>query len=161
MKNSKVYINDLATRSFRDVADKDYIAARLCYRNDLMLQFLWMSQQAIEKYLKAILLYNHQSTKKLGHKLEKAIERINKIENFRFNIDERAIKFIKYLDQQGVNRYLELAHYTIGRELLDLDHAVWQIRRYCKVMNYSVALPDGTNKNMYEAELNNADRWLV
>jgi hypothetical protein len=42
-------LNDFATRCFRDVADGGYIAARLAYRAQLFSQFLWSSQQAIEK----------------------------------------------------------------------------------------------------------------
>lgn len=51
-------INDFASRSFRDMADRDYIAARLACRAELMPQCLWSAQQAIEKYLKYILLVN-------------------------------------------------------------------------------------------------------
>ncbi|MCA1796649.1 MAG: HEPN domain-containing protein [Geobacteraceae bacterium] len=56
----RILINDFATRSFRDVADQDYIAARLSYRHGLYPQFHWQSLQALEKYLKAILLYNRE-----------------------------------------------------------------------------------------------------
>ncbi len=49
-------INQLALRSFRDIAEGDYIAARMAFRAELYLQALWSSQQALEKYLKAILL---------------------------------------------------------------------------------------------------------
>ena len=48
-------LNLFAIRSFRDVADNDYIAARLAYRAHLPGQFLWSCEQAIEKYLKFIL----------------------------------------------------------------------------------------------------------
>lgn len=34
-------LNHFAIRSFRDVADADYIAARLAYRGQLPVQFLW------------------------------------------------------------------------------------------------------------------------
>lgn len=44
--------NHFAIRSFRDVADADYIAARLAYRAQLPVQFLWASQQTLEKSLK-------------------------------------------------------------------------------------------------------------
>lgn len=45
-------LNDFAIRCFRDVADDDYIAARMACPTELVLQYLWASQQAIEKYLK-------------------------------------------------------------------------------------------------------------
>src|SRR5688572_4958760 len=51
-------LNNFAVRSFRDVADGDYIAARLSFRSQLIPQFLWQSLQAIEKYLKCILVLN-------------------------------------------------------------------------------------------------------
>ena len=46
----KILLNDFATRSFREIADQDYIAARLSYRHGLYPQFHWQSLQAIEKH---------------------------------------------------------------------------------------------------------------
>jgi hypothetical protein len=43
-------------KSFRDAADEDYIAARTVSRLGLNRPFLWSSLQAVEKYIKAILL---------------------------------------------------------------------------------------------------------
>ncbi|HCT5171431.1 TPA: HEPN domain-containing protein, partial [Enterobacter cloacae] len=57
-RNDELLLNDAARRSFRDMADQDYLSARLCYKHKLNFQFLWLSQQAVEKYIKAILLYN-------------------------------------------------------------------------------------------------------
>jgi hypothetical protein len=37
-------MNSWALRSFRDVADGDYIAARMACRAQLPMQFLWASQ---------------------------------------------------------------------------------------------------------------------
>lgn len=65
-------INDFTNRCFRDVADQDYLAARAAYRAGLVLPVLTNGHQALEKYLKAILLYNRKSTKSIGHDLEKA-----------------------------------------------------------------------------------------
>ena len=55
MRDPEPWVNDFAIRSFRDIADGDYIAARMAYRAMLPVQFLWSSQQALEKYLKCIL----------------------------------------------------------------------------------------------------------
>jgi hypothetical protein len=38
MMNKQVYIDDFINRSFRDVADKDYIAARIAHRYGLEQQ---------------------------------------------------------------------------------------------------------------------------
>src|SRR6266571_4943728 len=62
-------VNDFAVRCFRDIADGDYIAARMACRAALVMQFLWASQQAIEKYLKGILLLNRIPAKDVRHDL--------------------------------------------------------------------------------------------
>ena len=77
--HKRALVIDFIDRSFRDVADTDYVCARVCHRLDLKQQFLWASLQAIEKYLKAILLYNHRSAKRLGHDIEQAYERLQEI----------------------------------------------------------------------------------
>ena len=58
MNNADRLVNDFATRSFREIADGDYIAARMSFRALLVPQFLWQSLQAMEKYLKCILVLN-------------------------------------------------------------------------------------------------------
>ncbi|MDP3612625.1 MAG: HEPN domain-containing protein, partial [Rubrivivax sp.] len=87
------YINSFATQSFRDQADRDYIAARLACRYELMPQFLWSSQQAIEKYLKAILLYNRVAAPKVGHDLEKAMKLTDGL-SFAIDLSPRSRKFL-------------------------------------------------------------------
>src|SRR5215468_6849430 len=70
-------VNDFALRSFRDMADGDYIAARMACRAALLPQFLWASQQAVEKYLKCILLLNRIDAREAYHDLGKALDRID------------------------------------------------------------------------------------
>ena len=67
--DKEILINNFAIRSFRDVADYDYISARMLYRAKLVPQFLWSSLQSIEKYLKCILLLNRIKANKVGHNL--------------------------------------------------------------------------------------------
>ncbi|MBU0482592.1 MAG: hypothetical protein KKG47_15985 [Proteobacteria bacterium] len=69
-------LNDFAIRSFRDVADSDYIAARMAYRAQLVQQFLWSGLQAMEKYLKCILLLNRIKAKNVRHDLAVALRLI-------------------------------------------------------------------------------------
>ena len=160
MSKNQIYINSTASSSFRDVADQDYIAARACYKNGLTLQFLWMAHQAIEKYLKAILLYNKRSSKDLGHDLNASLKRVLDIEGLILDLTDDVLEFIDYLNLQGPNRYLEKAHFTQGFEILKLDRSVWQIRRYCKVINREIQLPNGENVNLMEAELSAIHSWL-
>jgi HEPN domain-containing protein len=154
-RSDRVIINDIAQRSFRDVADQDYIAARACYKTGLMLQFVWMGEQAIEKYLKAILLFNAVSAKKLGHDLEAAFARVEAIGKIQFDISEQSKAYIKYLNDQGANRYLEKSHYTRSAELARLDRCVWEIRMYCRVLDYDFPRVG----NMLNAELRMIREW--
>jgi len=133
-------INDFINRSFRDIADRDYVCARLCHRYGLYTQFYWAALQAIEKYLKAILLYNRRSAKKIGHNITKAYDRILDINDIKFKFPNMR-KYLKHIEEQGQNRYFEYPSYVYGRELLYLDKTVWHIRQYCFYIRQVV--PDG------------------
>ena len=150
--NTEILLNDFATRSFREIADQDYIAARLSYRHGLFSQFHWQSLQSIEKYLKAILLYNRIKATDINHDLEKAIKHTRKLP-FEILRSESTDNFIKHLSNFGRFRYLEASYYLHGPKIVELDKAVWEIRRYCAVLNYDIKLPAGSTKNMLELEL--------
>lgn len=128
----RALVVDFIDRSFRNVADCDYISARACHRLDLKQQFLWAALQAVEKYIKAILLYNDRSTKKLGHDIETAYRRLGEITDIQFDIPKGVQDFIRYLNAEGANRYFEYPYVTMGDELLLLDKTVWHLRRYCQ-----------------------------
>lgn len=125
-------IIDFINRSFRDIADQDYLSARLLYRADLVPQFLWAAQQAVEKYLKAILLYSDISTKGLRHDLDSALDRLNAIKDITFDIPDRIKAFIHVLNEEGPNRYFEYPAVMDRYALHDLDRTVWCLRRYCQ-----------------------------
>jgi HEPN domain-containing protein len=150
-------INDFATRSFRDIADQDYVAARLSYRHGLYSQFHWQSLQALEKYLKAILLYNRVKAKDINHDLEKAIKHTRKLP-FLLKRSSGTDEFIKHLSGFGRFRYLETSYFIQGPKLAELDKAVWELRRYCKVLDYEVNIPGGMMKNMLRQELDAIER---
>ncbi len=96
-------LNDLATRSFRDIADGDYIVARQAFRQRLIQQALWSSLQAIEKYLKAILLYNRVSSKNLSHNIVGALARVRGEVKFEVKLTPAAEEFIQYLVLRPIN----------------------------------------------------------
>jgi HEPN domain-containing protein len=144
---------DFINRSFRDVADGDYISARVCYQSNLKQQFLWASLQAVEKYLKAILLYNDRSTKRLSHDLEAAYERLQEIADIRFDIPKDVEEFIRYLDSQGANRYFEYPYFATGNELLLLDKTVWHLRRYCQFFSRHVNNVNDREVDWFEVQL--------
>jgi HEPN domain-containing protein len=123
--------NGFIERSFRDTADRDYISARLCHRHKLTEQFLWASQQAVEKYLKGILLFHDENTIGLSHNLNTAFKKAQQIEALGLTITQPCIEFMDYLNSQGPNRYFVVPRSTPGKELLSLDDLVWQLRRFC------------------------------
>lgn len=157
------YLNDFATRSFRDTADHDYIMARAAYRAELDAQFLWSGLQAIEKYIKAILLYNRipQPTKpkeRLGHSLSRGMKALDALP-FRINLSDTSHEIIRHLDEFGRFRYLDMPYFIWDNELLKLDKAVWEIRPYCQVVNYQRTI-DGEQVDMLPYELAEIEQRL-
>lgn len=124
-------VNDFAIRSFRDVADEDYISARLSFRAALVEPSLWASQQALEKYLKCILLLNRIPGKHVKHNLRVALDAIGASGKIPFELTSPTQKFIEFIDEFGPFRYLEISNVAFGRHLTYLDRAVWELRRYC------------------------------
>jgi HEPN domain-containing protein len=97
-------LNNFALRSFRDIAGRDSIAVRMAYRAELLPQAFWASQQALEKYLKAILLFRRIPCKKPTHSLEKLLVGIEKV--LRLDLSARARSFIAAIDEWDVDRYI-------------------------------------------------------
>jgi hypothetical protein len=124
-------LNDFAIRCFRDTADGDYIAARLASRCRLAQQFLWSSQQAVEKYLKCILLLNRIEARNVKHNLSKALDAILHSNKLTLELTESTSGFIGSLNNFGEYRYLEVSNFAWGHDLVALDRSVWDLRRYC------------------------------
>jgi HEPN domain-containing protein len=130
----ELVVNDFATRSFRDIADQDYISARAAFRHQFDFHFRWCGLQAVEKYLKAILLYNQESSKSISHNLLLALRRVRGIQDLEFELPPRVEGFIEYLDRYGRDRYFSYTTYLPEGALTALDETVWYIRRFCFYM---------------------------
>ncbi|WP_018416353.1 HEPN domain-containing protein [Teredinibacter turnerae] len=146
-------LNGFACECFLDTADFDYVSARASYRMGLIQHFQWNALQSIEKYFKAILLFNGKSSKNLGHNIEKAHRRVRTIETFDIPLKESSIRLMSELNRFGENRYLERESHTKGNELLTLDLTVWSIRKYCQVLDFEVTLPSGKRRNILREKL--------
>jgi hypothetical protein len=123
-------LNSFALRSFRDVADADYISARLAYRAQLPVQFLWASQQALEKYLKFILFLERVKASDIRHDLGAALTRIE-TKAFPLGLCESSKKFIQRIDRVGRFRYMEASFVVTWPWIVSLDRVVWELRRFC------------------------------
>jgi hypothetical protein len=156
MDDETPYINDFANRSFRDYADQDYIMARIAYRKEFDQQFRWCSLQALEKYLKAILIYNRVSAKGLGHDLVKAVDKVKSISDLGFTLPSvDSEKFIEYISIYGADRYLSHPTHLRDNALLTLDKTVWCVRRYCYFMRQVIKM-DGNDVHLFEQNKNKA-----
>jgi HEPN domain-containing protein len=153
MNTADLLLNNFAMRSFREIGDCDYIAARLSFRAQLIPQFLWQSLQAIEKYLKCILVLNRVKALK-SHDLAKLLASFENSGKFSLRLSPETRKFLIYLDTYGRFRYYETPYYTLGDELFQLDRAVWEVRRYARVLDYSLKLQDGKEVQRLTQELN-------
>jgi HEPN domain-containing protein len=149
MTNHDPFINDFANRSFRDLADQDYVLARGAYRYEFDQQFRWCSLQAIEKYLKAILLYNRVSSKDLGHDLNKALSRVKDVTDLEFSVPSDVEEFVDYISVYGADRYLSHPTHLKDSALLALDKSIWCIRRYCFFMRQGIRA-DSEEKELFE-----------
>jgi HEPN domain-containing protein len=127
----KLLVNDFATRSFLDSGDQDYIAARLSYRAKLSYPCLWQSQQALEKYLKCILLLHRIPAKNVGHSLCAALDNIKKSGILSLGLTPATIDLINRLEEVGEFRYLEVSYTVFSNDIIRLDRAVWELRRFC------------------------------
>ena len=103
----------------------------MSYRAGLIAPFLWSSLHAIEKYLKAILLFNEKKAKGCGHDIDKLLSRVKEIKGLDLRLPISVESFIKYLNVFGENRYFEGTALLVEYALDNLDETVWYIRRYC------------------------------
>lgn len=149
----EIIVNDFALRSLRETADKDYVHARLAYRAGLIQQFLWSSLHCLEKYAKCILVLNRVDARKFKHVIQPALDKMNKEGEFAIELSQEVTTFVSRLEDGARFRYYETSYYTRGFELQLLDLAVWEIRRYCQVLDFEITGFDGTTRNMLEPNL--------
>ncbi len=133
--NQDALINDLAIRSFREIGDGDYIAARMALRARLPSQYRWAALQAIEKYLKCILLLNRVKAKDVGHKITLALEKVNGIPQFDIRLPPNEREVFNHIASSEGDRYLVMSLALFAHELSALDSLVWRLRQYCEPLN--------------------------
>lgn len=72
----------------------------------------------------------------MGHDLSKALALLESHKAFTFRLSPETLRFIEYVDSVGRFRYLEASYYVRDFEILQLDKAVWEIRRYAECHDY-------------------------
>lgn len=153
-----ILVNDFAIRSFRETADKDYIAARMAYRARLIQPFLWSALHCLEKYVKGILVLNRVKAHK-GHSVLPGIERIKQHGKFELDLSADTVKFIKKLEDYGAEyRYYEVSYDIRPFDIVRFDRAVWELRRYCQPLDYDTVDINGKMVNLLTHELDRVHR---
>lgn len=156
-----ILVNDFAIRSFRETADKDYIAARMAYRARLIQPFLWSALHCLEKYVKGILVLNrvkgHKGHK--GHSVLPGIERMKQHGKFELDLSADTVEFIKKLEDYGAEyRYYEVSYDIQPFDIVRFDRAVWELRRYCQPLDYDIVDMNGKTVNSLTHELDRVHR---
>lgn len=154
----RILVNNFAIRSFRETADKDYIAARMAYQAQLVQPFLWSSIHCLEKYVKGILLLNRVEAHN-GHSVLPGIDKMRLNGKFELDLSADAVQFIGNLEKYGAEyRYYEVSYSTRPFDIVRLDRAVWEIRRYCQPLDYEIVDSKGNKVNSLPLELERIHR---
>lgn len=153
-----ILLNDFALRSFRETADKDYIAARMAYRARLIQPFLWSALHCLEKYIKGILLLNRVKAHR-GHSVLPGIALMKQHGKFELELSSEVTSFIKRLEDYGAEyRYYEVSYDTRPFDIVRLDRTVWELRRYCQPLDYEIVDRHGKTVNLLSLELDRIHR---
>jgi len=136
---------------FVRTADENYIVARWCANNHLYTDFFWLIVHAVEKYLKAVLLYNGRSVLSYSHNIVALYDILagfaGKLLPKELSVPEWCTalpntlptrQFVAYLFRRGNadNRYA-LHGYTsqLPRDLFMADSLVFAVRRLICPLN--------------------------
>lgn len=139
--------NDVVTYLFVNMADQDYILARISYHEQMVNGFFSATGQAIEKYLKASLLLNGKSSIGYNHDLVKLFEAVNQYASDLFPEhltkpsqletaysawhEETPVEFLKRIKPYtDPNSRYNIFGYTLSpQDLFHLDQFIFAARR--------------------------------
>lgn len=128
----RIGLNSIATRCFRNTADHEYIVGRMAYRAHLLQQFNWSVLHSLEKYLKAICLYNRIKCKGIQHNLRQLREKLSRLHFFKLMPETE--EFMDRIQDYGGDRYHATSWMSRPEDLPLFDRAVWDVRRFCRVL---------------------------
>jgi HEPN domain len=166
----------LIDQLFVRTADENYITARWCETNDLTTDFLWLALHALEKYMKAVLLANGQTSVGDGHDI---VELYKKVKLFGCNllpdtlpapagfnpahwVDRSPDKFIADLLSNGNadNRYSIFGYSKQVEDIHMLDAMVFAIRRLICPLDESIFKRSGGPKITHRERLTQNPKYL-
>jgi hypothetical protein len=161
---------------FIATADDNYVNARWCFHENLNVDFFWLAVHCLEKYLKAVLLLNGESSLKYQHEIVELFQQVKKsarcllpatlvrpadipAEMWR---EEQIEDFIErlYRDGQAHNRYQLFGYSRRPGDLWKLDQVVFAVRRLCQPLDTAV-FPQENTLTYREILLRNPKRWSL
>lgn len=118
-----------------------------------MQPFQWSAIHCLEKYVKGILVLNRLDSKDFKHSVSTGINRINDSGKFEIELSPDTLEYIDTLERYGAeHRYYEVSYVIEAFALMNLDLAVWEIRRYCQVLDFDITL-GSKDVNILQANL--------
>ena len=119
---------------FVETADRDYIVSRALLKLGLIEEALFHISQALEKYLKSILLYENCTVRNISHKIgqlrDKVKEKLGIDPDLDIQVWNQKYSFYDTIefnnDRYGIIAAPELNFLSF------LDEAVFKIRKYCR-----------------------------
>lgn len=166
----------IAKEMFLRTADDNYLVARWCRFEQLNVDFSWLAVHALEKYMKAALLMNGQSSKGLGHDVVRLYKGVkDKVAKGlldrpftkppdwkRFWRDETTETYLQRLYNAGNadNRYEVYGYELEPEDLVKLDATVFAVRRLCQTLARGIhpELPSVTHRQILEKQ---PDYWSI
>lgn len=144
---------DIIRELFVKTAEQTYVVARWCFLSGLYLDFYWNGAQALERVMKAVLLYNGGSAKKsengasYSHDLTALYDSVSKIAgdllpqkllrpddlNIHQWTEKITSDFISRMNNEGDpnNRYNIFGFVQRPEDIYKLDATMFAIRRLC------------------------------
>lgn len=148
---------------FIRTADNDYIMTRVAFWAEADVNFLWNSAHCLEKYFKAILLYNGEKSQKYGHNIVKLYNSVKEIhpnlnmeyfpERINFIYDISITKISSFIERlynigQPDNRYMSIGYSNHTIDLIKIDFLVFYFRRFCQKRHHY--LPGTGDVDIYD-----------
>jgi hypothetical protein len=127
----------------------------MSFRLGLADSYLWSSIGAIEKYLRAILIYGGRSEKNISHNLLNVLGQAEGIGEIHFKVARREREFIKHLNSFCEGMSLDCKRYKLDHRPVELDHTVWSVRRFCMCLGGTHVGRDGQVTDLFAVNLKN------
>ncbi len=167
---------------FIETADQEYVSARWAFNNGMFYPCYTLSAQAIEKYMKAVLLFNDCDTRTYGHDLIRLWQDIKQFDvenilpqklswpevqnNNKLSFEGKSTDdFIKYLSVFGSpdNRYGSFGTNLDGSLIFAIDSICFSIRKLIRINNFCSEDIYEHNKNEHFSsnEISETQSWML